>query len=121
MAKGDGIYIRDLQTRCIVGINPEERVKMQDVIINIRLDADLDLPGETDDIGDTVDYKTLKDAVIAHVEASEYFLIERLASAIADLCLGFRGVGAVRVTVDKPGALRFARSVAVEITREQQA
>ena len=51
------------------------------------------------------------------VEASEFFLIERLADAIADICLEPAGVALAQVTVDKPGALRFARSVAVEISR----
>ena len=38
-------------------------------------------------------------------------------TALADLMVGQK----VQVTVDKPGALRFARSVAVEIARERAA
>jgi len=43
--------------------------------------------------------------------------VEKLAQQIADCCLNAEGVQKVQVTVDKPGALRFARSVAVEIIR----
>jgi len=53
------------------------------------------------------------------VEASTFHLCENLASHIADVCLGFERVQEVEVTVDKPGALRFARSVAVQITRKR--
>ncbi len=40
-----------------------------------------------------------------------------LAEAVAALCLATPGIRAARVRVDKPSALRFARSVAVEIVR----
>lgn len=115
----DRIYIRDLATRCIVGINPDERVNKQEVIINIVLEADLSKAGASDNIDDTVDYKRIKQAVLELVEKSEFLLIERLADAIAQVCLREPRVHAVQVTLDKPGALRFARSVAVEITRKR--
>lgn len=115
----DRIYIRDLETRCIVGIYPEERIHKQDVILNITLWCDLSRAGATDNIDDTVNYKGVNKDILAHVEASEYFLIERMAETVAQICLESKGVRQVEVTVDKPGALRYARSVAVTITRRQ--
>ena len=53
-------------------------------------------------------------------DAAIFFLVERLAEEIADVCLRNTYVRRVDVTVDKPGALRFARSVAVEIIRFQE-
>lgn len=117
----DRIHIRDLRLRCIIGIYPEERRATQDVEINLTLDADLRKAGQSDDIADTVDYKSVKKRITAFVEASEFLLIERLAQGIADICLDTPGVRRARVAVDKPGALRFARSVAVEIVRERAA
>ena len=115
----DRIYIRDLRIRCIVGVFPDERREKQDVNINIVLHADLHPAGQTDRIEDTVDYKGLKKQIVALVERSSCFLIERLAECIADLCLEEPRVHRVEVTVDKPGALRFARSVAVAIVRDR--
>jgi dihydroneopterin aldolase/D-erythro-7,8-dihydroneopterin triphosphate epimerase len=115
----DKIHIRDLSLRCIVGIYPEERAAKQDVVLNITIDADCRQACTSDDIKDTVDYKRIKKAVVALVEDSEFFLVERLAQAVADVCLEAPGVQRVSVTLDKPGALRFARSVAVQITRER--
>lgn len=115
----DRIYIRDLLVRCIVGIYPHEREEKQDVIINITLEADLRAACASDDIDDTVNYKSIKKAVYQMVEQSEFLLIERLADAVAAICLEAPGVQRATVTVDKPGALRFARSVAVEITRSR--
>lgn len=115
----DKIYIRDLVCRCIVGINPDERTKRQEVIINILLEADLKKPCKTDAIEDTVDYKAIKLDVLQMVETSSYFLLERLADNIADICLENAMVKRATVTIDKPGALRFAKSVAVEIVRDR--
>jgi FolB domain-containing protein len=115
----DKIYIRDLTCRCIVGINDDERVNKQDVILNITLFVDLSAACASDRIEDTVDYKSIKLAVLALVEASQYFLVERLAECVAETCLKNAKVKGVTVVVDKPGALRFARSVAIEIHRER--
>jgi len=117
----DRIHIRDLMLRCIIGFNDDERREKQDVIINIILDADLSDACSTDNVDDSVDYKIVKKKIISLVERSSYNLLERLAAEIARVCLENRRVKKVTVTVDKPGALRFARSVAVEITRTQGA
>ncbi len=117
----DRIIIRDLALRCIIGVNEQERREKQDVVINVVIEADLSGPAKTDNFDDTVDYRSIKKEICALVEVSQRNLIEALAGDVAALCLRHRGVERVTVTVDKPGALRFARSVAVEITRERGA
>ena len=116
----DKLYIRDLLARCIVGVFPRERTKKQDVIINITLHADLRKACRTDRLEDSVDYKTVKEKVLALVEGSAFMLLERLAERIAEVCLEDRRVARVQVSVQKPGALRFARSSEVEIERAQR-
>ena len=113
----DKIHIRDMALRCIIGVNEEERREKQDVVINVTLHGDLRAACKSDDFADTVDYKTVEQSIIALVEDSQFYLIEALAEAIAQACLGFDRVGQVDVLVEKPGALRFARTVGVEITR----
>ncbi len=113
----DKIHIRDLQVRCVVGVYPEERTDKQDVIINVTLHADHSDACLSDRIEDTVDYKNVKKRIVAMAEASKFLLIERLAGEVASICLEDPRVSRADVTVDKPGALRFARSVAVEISR----
>ena len=113
----DRIEIHDLLVRCIVGINPEERVKKQDVIINLTLFSDLRQAGQSDDIDHAVNYKTLTKRIIDHVEESEYYLVEKMAHKIAEIAISEFGVERAIVSVEKPGALRFARSVGVVIER----
>lgn len=116
----DRILIADLGLRCIIGVNEDERRDKQDVVINLALSADLSTACRSDRFEDTVDYRAIKKAIVALVEDSRFFLIEALAGAIADLCLKFPAVREVTVRVDKPLALRFARSVAVEIVRKRK-
>jgi len=113
----DRILIRDLLVRGIVGINPEERRAKQDVVINLELTVDTRAAAKSDDIAQAVNYRSVCKRVIEHVEGSTPLLVERLASDIARLVLAEFGVQRVRVRVEKPGALRFARSVGVEIER----
>jgi len=116
----DRIFIRELALRCIIGIYPEERREKQDIVINIEMHADLRKAGRTDCLDDTVDYKSVKKEVLRLVEGSGFQLIESLAERIADIALEHDRVQRVVVTIDKPGALRFARSSAVEITRSRE-
>jgi len=113
----DIILLRDLEARCIVGVLPHERKRKRKVIINLRLECDLRKACKTDDIGATVDYRTVQEEVLRVVGASKDKLVERLAQRIADAALSVRGVKRVTVTLDKPAALRHCRSAAVIIDR----
>ena len=115
----DKILIRDLAVSCIVGTLPAERKRRRRVILNITLFCDLRASGSTDDLRDTVDYGRVCRRVRTLVRQSRFLLIERLAQAVTDVCLSFAGVSAVTVTLDKPGAVSGARSVAVEIARRR--
>ncbi|NLG49820.1 MAG: dihydroneopterin aldolase [Chloroflexi bacterium] len=113
----DHVFIRDLLVRAIIGVNPDERKNRQDVLINVTLDVDTRAAGASDNLQDAVDYSALARQITALAEQSSYYLVEALAEAIARACLQDTRVAQVRVRVEKPGAVRFARSVGVEILR----
>ncbi|MBF0402117.1 MAG: dihydroneopterin aldolase [Magnetococcales bacterium] len=115
----DRIKIRDLRLRCVIGVQEWERSVLQDVRIDVCLRADLSQAGKSDRIEDTVNYKTLSKAIIALTEQSQFFLVETLAERIAELCLADSRVYRVKVSVNKPGALRFAKTVGVVIKRDR--
>ena len=115
----DKIIIKDLLLRGIVGINEDERANKQDILINLVIYSDTRPAAASDDISDAVNYRTITKRIIAHVEQSSDFLVERLAGDIARLIIMEFGVEKVTVRVEKPGALRFAHSVGVEIVRER--
>jgi FolB domain-containing protein len=113
----DQVLIKDLVARGIIGINDWERERPQEILINIILFADLKKAGKSDNIEDCVDYRTVAKKVIAHAESAHRLTVEALAADLARICLEVPGVMKVRMRVEKPGAVRFARSVGVEIER----
>lgn len=116
----DKIIIRDLRVCPVIGTLPHEREAGQDVILNVEIYTDLSAAGRSDELMDTIDYKALKKQIVEMAENSSFLLIERLAQAVADVCLDRDGVEKVKICLDKPGALSRARSVAVEIERSKK-
>lgn len=114
----DRIHIKDLVVSGILGINPDERIHRQDILINATMWADTRDAAKSDDIDDAVNYRTITKQLIAHIERGEPMLVERLVAELAGICLAAdQRVAAVEMTVEKPGALRHARSVGITIYR----
>ena len=113
----DEIFIRDLLIRGVIGISEKEREQPQDILVNITIYSDISAAAKSDDVNDSVNYRTVAKKVLAHVESIKRYTVEALAEDIAGLCLAEPGAERVRVTVEKPGAVRFSRSVGVTITR----
>ncbi len=113
----DKIIIKDLLLRGIIGINDDERVNKQDILINIIIFADTRQAAVSDDIADAVNYRTITKRIIQHVEGSADFLVEKLVNDVARIILVEFSAERVIVRVEKPGALRFAQSVGIEIDR----
>ena len=98
---------------CIIGTNDDERIYKQDVCMNLVIETDLSAPGARDDLTDALDYRSLKNDISEHLDKSRYFLIEKMAAAVADICLAQPMVQAVTVTVDTeppaaPGGLQLS-------------
>jgi FolB domain-containing protein len=115
----DKLRINGLLVRPIIGLYPEERLNRQDLLVTVTLEADLRRAGRTDALTDSIDYKALKKSILKLADDSQFFLIERFAQAVADLSLKDPRVRQVTVSVQKPGALRFAQSAEVEICRHR--
>jgi FolB domain-containing protein len=115
----DRIIVSDLLLPCIIGFNDWEREKKQDLLVNLTLYTDMKRAGETDSPDDILNYRSITKDVIAYVESSDHYLVEALATAIARICVVDHQADRAIVNVQKPGALRFARSVGVEVERER--
>ena len=116
----DKIFIRDLRVRGIIGINDWEREKVQEILINATVFTDTHRIAQTDDLKDSVDYRAIAKKMQAHAETAARFTVEALANDLADICLSVAGVQKAIVRVEKPGAVRFAASVGVEVERSRE-
>ncbi len=116
----DKVIIKDLLVRGIIGINDWERRRAQDILINIILFTDTRRAAETDNIADCVDYSKMSKRIQAHAESAERQTVEALANDLTKICLEDKGVQRVVLRVEKPGAVRFSKSVGVEIERTRE-
>ena len=115
----DKTFIKDLLVRGIIGLRDWERIKEQDILINVTVFSDTSRAAETDDIAYCVDYSALSKKIQTHAETAARMTVEALAGDLAQICLQEANVHKVIVRVEKPGAVRFARSVGVEIERSR--
>lgn len=115
----DKVIIKDLLARGVIGISESERKSAQDILINITMTTDTRKAGNSDDINDCINYRTVAKQAQALAEKAERLTVEALAEDIAGMVLEFEGVQTVTVRVEKPGAVRFSRSVGVEIERSK--
>ena len=115
----DKVIIKDLLVRGILGINDWERNRAQDILINVTLFTDTRRAAESDNITDCVNYSTMSKRLQAHAESAERLTVEALANDLAKICFEDQGVQKVILRVEKPGAVRFAKSDGVEIERSR--
>jgi len=118
-ATSDRIFLRGLKVECIIGFIEWERRVPQTVVIDLELPVDCAHAARSDDVADTLDYKKVAKRIIAFVAESQFKLVETLAERIAGLILGEFAVPWVRVSVNKPGAIRGSRDVGVAIERSR--
>jgi dihydroneopterin aldolase len=113
----DRIFLRGLAVECIIGFIDWERRVKQTVVIDLEIPVDCREASRTDEVGHTIDYKAVAKRVIAFVEASEFKLVETLAHRLGILVIEEFSLQWVRVSVNKPGAIRGSRDVGVVLER----
>jgi dihydroneopterin aldolase len=115
----DRIFLRGLTTECIIGFVDWERRAPQTVVIDLELPCDCERASRRDIVADTVDYKSVAKRVLGWVQASQFHLVESLAQGLALLLLAEFPLEWVRVSVNKPGAIRHSSDVGVCIERRR--
>lgn len=115
----DRIRIRGLRVVGFHGVLPSERAEGQQFLVDLDLRLPLADAGARDDLGATVDYGTLADAVAGAVRRDPVDLIETVAERVAAVALEHPLVQSVRVTVHKPDAPIATPFADVSVTIER--
>ena len=97
----DCIRIDGLRELGVHGVLPEEQTRPQPFEVDVELTVDTDQAGESDALDDTVDYSAVAEAVSRVVKSERYYLLERLATRLAEVCRVDERVTGVAVTVRK--------------------
>nr|WP_314807436.1 dihydroneopterin aldolase [uncultured Selenomonas sp.] len=101
----DRIFLRGMRFMACHGVLPHEREVPQPFEVDVEMGLDLRAAGESDDLGDTVNYAKVYDVVSTVLTVTRKYLIEAIAEEIADdLLRDFDVLRLVRVTVHKPAA-----------------
>jgi 7,8-dihydroneopterin aldolase/epimerase/oxygenase len=114
---GDRIFLHGLTADCIIGFIDWERRVRQTVVVDLEMPVDCRRAALTDEVVDTLDYKKVAKRALEFIGASEFKLVETLAHRLALLILEEFGVEWVRISLNKPGAIRNSRDVGVVIER----
>ncbi len=115
----DRIFLHGLEIECIVGFIEWERRIKQTVVIDLEMPVDCRRAAQNDEVADTLDYKKVAKRVIAFVSESQFKLVETMAHRLALTILREFEVEWVRLSVNKPGAIRGSKDVGVAIERSR--
>jgi dihydroneopterin aldolase len=118
-AQGDRIFLRGLTAECVIGFIDWERRMPQTLQIDLELPCDCARAARRDQIEDTIDYKLVARRVLAWLPQTQFHLVETLAHRLAMLLLAEFALEWIRVSVNKPGAIRHSRDVGVCIERRR--
>jgi len=113
----DSVLIEGLVVETVVGVYDWEREVTQALVVDLEMAWDNSIPGASDDVADALDYAAVSARVESCLKELEPQLLERGAEVLAEVILREFGVGWLRLTMRKPGAVPAARSVGVCIER----
>ena len=113
----DIVYIRELEIETIIGIYDWEREKKQVVSLDLEMGTDISLAASSEDIENTLDYKSVAKRLIEFIGGSEFFLVETMAENIAQIVLEDFSVPWLKLRLGKPGAVTGSKDVGVIIER----
>ncbi len=116
----DKIFLSELKIDTTIGIWEWERRIRQTVIIDLEMSADIARAAASDDVADTLNYKSVAKRVQDFVANSSFQLVETLAEQIATIVREEFPVAWVQVRVNKPGAIRGSKAVGVLIERGER-
>jgi dihydroneopterin aldolase len=115
--KGDRIFLHGLEVECIIGFIEWERRVKQTVVVDVEMPVDCARAARSDEVADTLDYKKVAKRLISFVSDSQYKLVESLAHRAAMMILEEFNDEWVRLSVNKPGAIRHSKDVGVAVLR----
>lgn len=115
----DVVFLRGLAIETTIGFFEWERHVKQTVVIDLEIPVDCARAAVTDDVKDTVDYKAMSKRCIQFVEEASFNLVETLADKLANTLLAEFDIAWIKLSLNKPGAIRGSRDVGVTIERRK--
>ena len=114
------VFIKDFVIEEIIGFYKHEKEKKQKIIFNIVLDIDQrSLPDEKD-IKSIVDYEKITNKLENLTKSKKYNFLESLAEDSFKEIFEDKRINSVKIKIEKPEAIKTARSVGVEVFKTRK-
>lgn len=113
------LFVKGLMVEAEIGVWAHEKGRRQ--LLRLDLDLAVDEPARgVDEHGKVVCYEAVVNDTRELIASGHFNLVERLADCLAERLLADRRVHAVRIRIEKPGAIRGAEAAGIEIVRLQR-
>jgi len=114
------IQITNLRTRALIGTRKEERARRQEIFLNIRISYNAKKAVLSDSLPHALDYDRVAQKVLRLTRTSRFHLLETLGAALMNAIMEDKKIIEAWIRIDKPGALRYAGSVSVEMIKKRR-
>lgn len=115
------IIIEDLSFKTTIGVYDWEQAILQSLIVNVELECDMSPVFLSNDIHDTINYKTVCDDIqsVCHNEKAK--LLETLAFKILQKLFSNYPCSFIKLSLKKPDAIKETAGVGVliEVTKQE--
>jgi len=113
----DKIYISGLVLYTLIGVYEFERHAKQRIIVDVELHTNLQAPGKSDNVVDTLDYGKVAECLVDIANKTSYKLLEALGEHMASAILEEFRPQSIILTINKPDILKNVSGVGIQITR----
>lgn len=113
----DKLFIKELKVSTVIGVYAWERQIKQTIILDLEYAANTQAAAEKDEISATCDYVKVGERLINFIEGTQFQLVETLAHRCADLLQQEFQMTWLKLTVQKTGVFKPAKSVGITVER----
>ena len=114
------VFIKDFVIEEIIGVHEHEKIKKQKIKFNIVLDIDQNTLPDEQDIKSIVDYEKITNKLESLTKRKKYNFLESLAEDSFKEIFKDRRINAVTIKIEKPEAIKNAKSVGVEVFKTRK-
>ena len=114
------VFIKDFIIEEIIGFHNHEKIKNQKIKFNIILNIDKNIIPNEKDIKSVVDYEKITNKLSNLVKNKKYNFLETLAEDSFKEIFKDRRINSLKITIEKPDAIKNANSVGVEVFKTRK-
>lgn len=112
------IIIDKLRVMAIIGCERAERTNEQEVLVDLRIKADLTAAVAADKIEAAIDYEAVANLIKSVIQEGKFRLLEALTSGVLDAVEQRYSPDYLWIRACKPDAIEFASACGVEMERD---